>query len=267
MILHRFHPPAENETRKAAKSCSYYDLCLLEERGHDGVFRLHHRRPTDLRRGRRLGPGDHVVVWTKPKRSPRVVTLQQWSAVPETLTVRHVRVVVNIPGFRGRRLDLVTTLLDPQAYPASKLAELYRDRWMVELNLRSLKTTLKMETLRCQSVDMVGKELLMYQLTYNLIRLLMWEAARRCGGDVRRLSFAGTQQRILALWAYWDRCPQTSQRQRLADWLLEQIALHALPDRPNRKEPRAIKRRHKVFPYLKHPREVARMMPYYQGLG
>ena len=107
----------------------------------------------------------------------------------------------------------------------------------------------------------------MYQLTYNLIGLLMWEAARRCGGDVRRLSFAGSQQRIVALWPYGDRCPQTSQRQRLADWLLEQIALDALPDRPNRKEPRALKRRQKVFPYLKHPRQVARMMPCYHGLG
>jgi hypothetical protein len=246
---------------------SYYDLCLLKERGHEGVFRLHHRRPTDFRRGQRLGPQDHVVVWTKPKKSPRVVTPQQWSAVPETLTVRHVRVVVDIPGFRSRRLDLVTTLLDPQAYPASKLAELYRDRWMVELNLRSLKTTLKMETLRCKSVERVRKELLMYQLTYNVIRLLMGQAVRRYGGEVRRLSFAGTQQRIVALWPYWDQCPLASHRQRLADWLLEQIAADALPERPNRREPRALKRRHKVFPYLKHPRHIARTMPYYHGLG
>jgi hypothetical protein len=208
-----------------------------------------------------------VVVWTKPKKSPRVVTPQQWSAVPETLTVRHVRVGVDIPGFRSRRLDLVTTLLDPQAYPASKLAELYRDRWMVELNLRSLKTTLKMETLRCKSVERVRKELLMYQLTYNVIRLLMGQAVRRYGGEVRRRSFAGTQQRILALWPYWDQCPLASHRQRLADWLLEQIAADALPDRPNRREPRALKRRHKVFPYLKHPRHIARTMLYYHGLG
>lgn len=246
---------------------SYYDLCLLKERGHEGVFRLHCRRSTDLRPGRRLGPRDHVVVWTKPKKSPRVVTPKQWSAVPETLTVRHVRVVVDRPGFRSCRVDLVTTLLDPEVYPASKLGELYRDRWMVELNLRSLKTTLKMDTLRCQSVDMVLKELLMYQLAYNLIRLLMWQAVLRHGGEVRRLSFAGTQQRLAALWPYWDRCPLASQRQNLADWLLEQIASDTLPDRPNRKEPRALKRRHKVFPYLKHPRHLARTMPYYHGLS
>ena len=182
--------------------------------------------------------------------------------MPETRTVRHVRRVVEVPGFRSRRLDLVTTLGDPQAYPADKPAELYRDRWMVELNLRSLKTMLKMETLRCKSVEMVRKELLMYQLAYNLICLLMGEAARKHGGQVRRLSFAGTQQRLLALWPYWDRCHDASQRRRLGDWLLEQIAADGLPARSNRIEPRCVKRRPKNYRRLTCPRAEARRRAY-----
>lgn len=241
---------------------SYYDLILLTQRGLDGVFRMHQRRPTDLRRGQRLGPQDHLVTWTKPKPPPRGVTSKQWSSVPETLTVRHVRVVVDIAGFRSRCIDLVTTLLDPQTYPAAKLAELYRDRWMVELNLRSLKTTLKMETLRCKSVEMVRKELLMYQLAYNLVRWLMWQAARTHGCDPRRLSFAGTQQRILAVWPYWNRCHTVSQRKHLAAWLVEQIAADALPDRPNRIEPRCVKRRPKNYRRLTCSRAEARRRAY-----
>lgn len=242
---------------------SYYDLVLLQRHGLDGVYRLHQRRPTDLRCGRRLGKGDHSITWSKPKIRPRGLSGEDWAGVPETLTVRHVQAEIDIPGFRSRQLDVVTTLLDPIAFPAAELARLYRDRWMVELNLRSLKTTLKMETLKGQSVEMVRKELLAYQLAYNLIRLLMWRAAQHHGMDVRRLSFAGTQQRVMAVLPYLGQCRTRDHQQVWARYLLAQIARDSLPDRPDRIEPRAVKRRPKNYRRLTRPRHEAKKLMYF----
>jgi len=242
---------------------SYYDLVLLRQRGLDGVFRMHQRRPTDLRFGTRLGTGDHLLTWTQPKIVPRGVSKPEWEKVPDVLTVRHVQCRIDIPGFRSRELNVVTTLLDPEAYPTSELAQLYRDRWLAELNLRSLKTTLRMEALKGHSLDMVYKELMVYQMAYNLIRLLMWQAARAQGTDPRRLSFAGAQQRLAAALPYLLQCRTARQGRRILLWLLAQIASHPLPDRPNRIEPRAVKRRPKNYRRLTRPRHEARQMTYF----
>jgi len=242
---------------------SYYDLAMLRDRGLDGVFRLHQRRPTDFRRGRRLGKRDHLITWDKPKIPPRDVTAKDWAGVPENLTVRHVQVVVDVPGCRTQRIDIVTTLLDARSVTLDALADLYRDRWTVELNLRSLKTTLGMETLPCKSVDMVRKELLMYSLAYNLIRLLMWEAAGLHGVDPQRLSVAGVQQRLNAMMPYLEVCRSGHQQRSLAKHLLGQIAADVLPHRPNRIEPRAVKRRPKNYRRLTRPRSQARKMSYF----
>jgi len=238
--------------------CSYYDMAALQQRGVDSVFRLHAGGSADLRRGHRLGKNDHVIVWRKSRAQATGVTAQQWAAIPDTLSVRHVRVVVNTPGLRSRTIDVVTTLLNPTAYPAEQLAELYHHRWRAELNLRSFKTTLGLEVLRCRSVEMIHKELLIGQIAYNMIRLLMVEADDRHGGDLHALSFAGTQQRVLAALSYWDRCANFRQRAHLTEWLLESIAADQLPARPNRIEPRCVKRRPKPYPYLFEPRENAR---------
>ena len=237
---------------------SYYDLAQLRARGLDGVFRLHQRRPRGFRSGTRLGPDDHLITWTKPKVLPRGIDAQEWSRIPATLTVRHVRRSVGAPGFRSRCVNVVTTLLDPQTYPAEKLVALYGDRWMVELNLRSMKTTLRMDVLKCKSVAMIRKELLMYQIAYNLVRTLMWQAAVRHEGDVRRLSFAGTQQRIAAMLPYLSLCGTAAQRQHLADRVLELIAEDILPDHSDGVEPRCVKRRPKNYQRLTMPRGEAR---------
>lgn len=244
---------------------SYYDLALLGQRGLDGVFRLHQRRPTGRRIGTRLGDCDRRILWTKPKHKPRAVSDRAWAKVPETLAVRQVRLEIDLAGFRTKRLHVVTTLMDPVAYPAAKLAELYRDRWRVELNLRSLKTTLKMEVLKCKSPDMVLKELQVYQLAYNLIRMLMWRTARACGIDPRRLSFAGTQQRINAVLPRLAMCGTTEEFARITLALMERIAADRLPDRPNRIEPRAVKRRPKNYRRLTQPRAEARRLVYCIG--
>jgi len=237
---------------------SYHDIALLQAGGHDVVMRLHQRRPTDLRRGRRLGGGDHLVTWTRPTQPATGFSDTEWAALPATLTVRHVRAVVARRGFRSRRIEIMTTLLDPQAYPASELIDLYRQRWIIELNLRSLKTTMKMDVLRCKSVEMIRKELLMYQIAYNLIRWLMWQAAQRHNVETHRLSFAGTQQCIMSMLPYLTRCRDARQRRRLMKRLLEWIAANNVPHRPNRVEPRCVKRRPKNYQRLTCPRDEAR---------
>lgn len=239
---------------------SYYDLVLLRQHHLDGVFRLHQRRSTGLRFGTRLGEGDHLVTWTKPKIPPRGVSPEEWKQVSQTLTVRHVRRRIDIPGFRSRELNVVTTLLDPSAYPPADLAQLYRDRWLAELNLRCLKTTLKMETLKSLSPGIARKELLAYQLAYNLIRLLMWRAAEEHQLDPRRLSFAGTQQRLKAALPFLASCRTAAERRKQVTLLLACIAADLLPARPNRIEPRAVKRRPKNYRRLTRPRAEARKM-------
>ncbi len=242
---------------------SYYDLVLLRQRRLDGVFRLHQRRPTHPPDAVRLGHRDWRVEWTKPLISPRNVSQRDWARIPETLVVRQIRVDVQIEGCRTRKLYLVTTLLDPVAYPADKLAQLYRDRWLVELNIRSLKTTLRMEVLKGQSQDMVLKELQVYQLAYNLIRMLMWQSARACNVDPRRLSFAGTQQRINAFMPRLALCQTLDEYQDITTLLIKQIAGDILPRRPNRIEPRAVKRRPKNYRRLTRPRAEARLLTYF----
>lgn len=242
---------------------SYYDLFLLQQHGLEGVFRLHQRRPAHWGVGTRLGAHDQRVTWTKPVKQPRNVSDADWAKVPETLTVRQVRVDINMPGCRTERLHLVTTLMDPVGYPREKLAELYRSRWMVELNIRSLKTTMGMEILKTKSKDMVLKELQVYQLAYNLVRMLMWRAAEACKIDPRRLSFAGTQQRINAFLPRLAACTTMEDYETITVRLLEQIAGDILPDRPNRIEPRAVKRRPKNYRKLTRPRAEAREMEYF----
>lgn len=241
---------------------AYYDFATLAQRGVHGLFRKRKGPLTDLRRGQRLGKADHLVVWRRPQSRAWGVTPEQWNTIPEALTLRHVRVTTLCQrGFRQRQIELFTTLLDPVGYPPDVVAELYRDRWMAELNLRSLKTTLGMEVLRCKSVEMIHKELAMHQIAYNLIRVLMDHAAVTFDGDPHRLSFAGTQQRILCVLPVLDICRTRASQHRLVRHLLGSIASDLLPHRPNRNEPRAVKRRPKSYPYLTHPRDEARRTP------
>jgi hypothetical protein len=243
---------------------NYYELAALSTRGVQAVCRVNRARRVDFRRGRRLGPGDRLVTWRRPRQPATGVTREVWRQLPETLTLRIVRVNVYCKrAWRQRRIDLVTTLLDPKAYPAAALSELYRERWLAELDLRSLKTTQGMDVLRCKSVDMIRKELAMHQIAYNLIRLLMWTAAERHAANPQRLSFAGTQQRILAILPVAAMLQSAREQAALAARLLRDIAGDLVPNRPNRHEPRAIKRRRKSFPWLVHPRQNARKTAHY----
>jgi IS4 transposase len=243
---------------------NYAELAELQGRGVHAVCRVNRARRVDLRQGTRLGRHDRCLTWKRPKRAPADLTPQQWAQLPDQLTVRVVRITTTCRrAFRKHRIDIVTTLLDPVQYPPAALGELYRERWLAELSLRSLKTTLGMDVLRCRSPEMVRKELAVFHIVYNGIRLLMREAARAHQIDPHRLSFAGTRQRLLAWLPRWLTLRRRSPSGNLLPQLLADIAADLLPQRPDRHEPRAIKRRRKSFPYLVHPRHRARKTAHY----
>ena len=227
------------------------------------LFRSHQRRKADFRCGKTLGHDDRLVIWTRPERwFPSFgVSREEFAQLPETLPVRLVRIAQTPRGFRSRTIVVVTTLLDPIEAPADEIRALYRDRWTVELNFRSLKTHLGMDILRSQSPDMVRKEIAMYLLAYNLIRLLMWQAAREHHRDLHRLSFTGTLHRLRTacplLVFRSTRC--AGELARLWNQLLAWIASDSVPDRPNRLEPRRRKRRPKEYSLLQQPRAYYRL--------
>ena len=232
---------------------SYVDLALVQQQGADGVFRKHQSRKSDFRRGQRLGKNDHIVTWTRPIRRPQGMDKAEFEALPQTLEVREVRFSVHRPGWRTQSVTVVTTLLDPQAYPQAQLANLYGLRWQAEINLDHIKTTLGMEMLQAQSPEMVRKEIYVHLMAYNLLRYLMWQAASQVGQVALRLSVQGSRQsfnqfRSLLAEAGRVRLSRYSQK------LLDMIAQTTVPLRPNRYEPRKRKRRPKAFPLMNEPR-------------
>jgi hypothetical protein len=236
--------------------CAYVDLVRLLEQGVFGVFRLHQRRKADFRSGKRLGRDDQRVVWRRPPQWLASMGLprEQFEQLPETITVRMVRITGTPKGFRSRTIVVVTTLLDPLATPADEIRALYRDRWLAELNLRSIKVQLGMDVLRGQSVDVVAKEIVMHLVAYNLIRLLMWHAAREHGRDLHRLSFTGTLHRLRDCFPLMLRARTRGEGRRLVAQLLQWIAHDEVLERPNRLEPRRRKRRPKEYSLLMKPR-------------
>ena len=240
--------------------CSYALLALLFLRGVPSLFRLHHARPSDLRQGKRLGKNDRLVVWCKPWpwQRPRFVPKAVWKLIPRQLSVRVVRFVLDVPGFRTQSVTLVTTLLDPKAYPAEELARLYLRRWRIELWFRDIKTAMGMEVLRCKSPKMLHKELEMFFVAYNLIRSLMAQAGAINEVPMERLSFKGTVDSVRQFSGALAQARSRKKQQQLIARLLEIIAQDQLPDRPGRREPRAVKRRPKPYQLLNRPRNHMR---------
>jgi hypothetical protein len=235
---------------------SYWELALTRQRGADMVCRLHQRRRADFRRGRRLGPEDHVVTWSKPPR-PSWMDEGTYAALPAQMEVREVRVRVRLPGFRTKVLVVVTTLLDAEAFERQDVALLYRIRWYAELDLRSLKTTMQMDVLRGLSPAMVRKEVWAHLLAYNLLRGLMAQAALAAGVLPVELSFKGALQTVNAFAAVLWTARATA-LEELVRRVREAIGSHGVGDRPNRYEPRRRKRRPKPYPLLNESRAQAR---------
>jgi hypothetical protein len=225
---------------------TYFLLCELLRRGVDGLFEQYgaRRRSTDFSLGERLGARDHLIVWTKPKRPPWMSEVA-YEQVPDQLQVRELSV--------GGKI-LVTTLLDPKQTPTRVLKALYQRRWQVELDVRNIKTTLGMERLRCRTPEMARKELWVYLLAYNLIRLLMAQAALLADQIPRQLSFKHTVQ----VWISWQQRGGATDDGALMSELMILIAQPRVGLRPGRIEPRQCKRRNNRFPLMTQPRARAR---------
>lgn len=236
---------------------SFWSFAMLRQRGVDSVFPLHQLRTCDFRRGRRLGKEDHLVHWPKPVQRPEWMSRKTYRSLPGELELREMRVRVEQPGFRTESLVLVTTLLDPEAVSASELASVYRVRWHAELDLRSIKVTMQMDVLRCKTPVMVRKEIWTHLLAYNFIRALMAEAAAGMDLPPRELSFAGALQTFNA----FAPLLQTATNEvytLLWQRMLMAIGAHRVGQRPDRVEPRAVKRRPKPHKLLTIPRKDAR---------
>lgn len=226
---------------------TYFLLAELGLRGVDAVFEQQgaRQRSTDFRLGRKLGSRDHVITLTKPKIRPQWMTAEQYASAPQTLTVRELAA--------GGKV-LVTTLLCPKTTPKIALKALYKRRWEVELNIRDIKTTLGMQTLSCKTPGMGEKEMWVYLLAYNLIRLVMLQSALLADVLPRALSFKHTLQVCLA-WSATGMRPDDTES---AEELLTLVAEQTVGNRPGRIEPRAIKRRPKPYPLLTQTRAEAR---------
>lgn len=242
--------------------CSFAHLAMLVRGGIHAVFRIHQKQIVDFtpdrphtRNGRdpaekgrprsrwlrRQGVLDQVVEWFKPEDRPGWMTAEGFAALPATLIVRELRYHVGRRGFRTRTVTLVTTLLDAELYPPEELAKLYGVRWRVELNFRHLKTTMKMDVLKCKTVEGVLKEILVYAMVYNLVRVTMGEAARQQQELVERISFVD----VLRWWM------QAQPEDAMPRFVVN-------PDRPGRFEPRVRKRRPKQYPLMQKPRSELR---------
>jgi hypothetical protein len=238
--------------------CSYWVIAAPLARGVDVVMRLHQCRTADFRCGQRLGRHAHAVLWRKPERVPDWMSRADYEAMPPWLAVREVRVRVRDKTKRVRRLVIVTTLREARTYPGKELGGLFRQRWHAELDLRSLKTDMQMEMLRTKSPEMVRKEVAAHLLAYNLIRGVMAEAARGEGIKPRRLSLKGSLHTVRSFEAVHLYDPERIERD--LPRLVSLIGKKRVGDRPDRYEPRAVKRRPKPHPLLRMPRKKAKAL-------
>jgi len=236
--------------------CSYFMIALLLERNIDFVARLHHARKEDAYRIKRLGKEDWLIEWRRPQR-PNWMDRETYGRMPKLLRLRQIKVNVTEPGYRVESLVVVTTLTDTKAYGKDDIAELYHQRWLVELDIRAIKCSLGMDVLRCKTPEMVRREIWTCLLAYNLIRKTMLQAAMESGLSPRQLSFANALQTMAASWVVLPVLDHS----RFTSMIVAQLASLTCPivgNRPNRIEPRAVKRRPKPMRLLRMPRNAAR---------
>ncbi len=229
----------------------WFEIARLSKRGAHIVVRKHQMRKTDFRTGKRLGKDDHIETWPKPDR-PEWMTPEEYAAYPDTIEVREVRIRIDTPGFRTKEILVVTDFLDPLQYSKEDLAALFRRRWQAELNLRSLKTVMQMEHLRCKEPHRVRNEIRAHMIAYNLVRQLMCEAAMK--GNVRpwQISFKSTMQTLNEMLPILSAIEDHG---RLCELMLECCLKHIVGNRPDRFEPRVVKRRPKSYTFMTKPRD------------
>jgi len=239
--------------------CSYMMVALLQARGVDVCMRLHQCRTSDFRRGRRLGPGDHLVTWHRPAR-PDWMSEETYAQIPQTLTVRELRFDVKEPGKRAETITVITTMTDPVTYSARDIADLYGFRWNAELDIRNHKQPLGLDHLRCQSPDMVEREIWVTMLAYNLIRKLIATAAAVHNKQPRQLGFTLACQSVLSSWMLLatNTCRHAKEQWKI---VLAHLAANEVANRPGRIEPRVLKRRRHRYPLMTKPRAAYKRQP------
>jgi hypothetical protein len=227
--------------------CGYWTLAQLKGLGVDALMHQNVHRLCDFRRGKRLGRGDHIVQWIRPRR-PVWMDKETYATIPETLSVREVRI-------KGR--VLVSTLLDPRMASPVELDQFYRSRWNIEVDLRSIKVEMGMDLLRCKSPEMIRKEVAVHLLAYTLVRAVMAQAASLAGVLARALSFKRAMK-LLNAYHQQLRHSAAARMSVMIAHVLGAMATLRLPWRPDRVEPRALKRRPKPHRLLMEPRPIAR---------
>ena len=218
---------------------------------------MHGARKTDFCRGKRLARWDHIVEWVKPKQCPPGLKRKLFDQLPQRILLREVRFHIPIRGFRTEDVTLVTTLLDPKLYTKIALARLYRLRWHAEIDKKHLKTTMQMEHLPSKTPSMVRKDFYVHLLAYNLIRTVQLQVSRQHTVDPLVLSFQATIQHLTSFTCLLAHATD-EQRRYEYEQLIFLVSTEKLPFRPNRVEPRVVKRRPKKYPRLLMPREQLR---------
>jgi hypothetical protein len=248
--------------------CSYANIALLQQRQVDVVMRCHHARKLDWRTGKRLGDNDRLMTWKRNQQRASRWTLEDWKKLPETMEIRVIKYRVHQKGFRSREIVLTTTLTDPVKYPKQALIELYRDRWDIEVRLRDIKTTMGMDRLRCKSPEMIRREVMMFLIAYNCIRLLMLQSSQLHGIALNQLSLANTlgtlnefRKNLLA------HRGKPKLNKAIHAQILQLIASKPLTKRPDRYEPRVLKKRPKGYQMMMRPRAELKTLPTERKFG
>jgi len=240
--------------------CSYMMIALLLQQQVDVCCSRHHARKTDFRRGKRLGKRDHLIVWHRPSR-PDWMDQATYDQIPETIELRELEYDVTQPGHRTQKIIVITSLNDPKLHSKESIAELYGFRWNVELDIRSIKSNLNLDRVRCKSPQMVRRELWTTILAYNLIRTTAASAAAVHNCRPRQISFTATCQAILANWMVISN-PYTPAEmiQQLTKVTIDQIQACRVAQRPGRIEPRKVKLRPKRYHYMTKPRNTLKRL-------
>ncbi|MBC7817150.1 MAG: IS4 family transposase [Planctomycetaceae bacterium] len=236
LVADRYHP-------------TFATIAALQQRGVDMVSISHHQRTVDFSSGTVLGPNDHIATWHKPPRNDRM-SLEEYNQLPDTLYVREF--IIDVEGRDGKREKaiVVSTITDP-TIPQKELSDLYWRRWNCELDLRAIKQSMHLDVLRCKTPEMCAKEIFAHLLTWNLLRGVMTESAKRAEVTPRQLSVKGAMQ---AVESFTPAMMAIDTGDVLYHAFLTTVSSHRVGNRPGRQEPRLKKRRHGWKDYLMVPR-------------
>jgi hypothetical protein len=240
--------------------CGFAYFAFLLNLGVNMMTRKHQMRRHQTTE-KQIGKHDLIVKWEKPLKPPKWLGMDEWEQLPESLLIREIKFTVRPKGFRTNTITITTTVLE-ESISAEEWAELYLHRWNVELFLRDIKTTLGMDMLKGKKPEIIDKEIFLYFIAYNLIRLLILEAATKNNADLSKISFKSTITAI-QIWAPMLAEAETeSKYERYFDEFLKMIAYPRCRNRKNRTEPRARKRRPKNYQLLTGERHLFKPIPH-----